>query len=114
MEENQILNTPLQKKGGMSEENKIFLDLLMRLIAEGKIQLYSPSSLLNQDVYQKLDEQKQGNADFEAVNLLSAVREIKDLHDAGFTETFQMENSVDRLRETKERIEGVGGDLFII
>lgn len=114
MEENQLLNTPLKKDDGVNREDKTFLDLVISLITEGKIDLYKPSSLLNNAVYDLLDEMKQGQADLEAVNLLSAVRELKDLYDAGFTNTFQMENLVHRLRETKERIEESGGDLFII
>jgi len=114
MEENQILNTPLKNDAAMTQENRKFLSLLIKLIEDEKIELHTPDTLLNHEVYDKLDELKQGQVDLAAVNLLAVIREIKDLYDAGFIETFQMENLVHRLKETKESIEESGGDLFLI
>lgn len=109
----QELNAPLADSG-VAQKNQEFLDLMLKLIEDGKIDLYKPATLINHEVYDKLSEEKQGKADLEAVNLLSAIREIKGLYDAEYQDTYQMQNLVDRVRNTKERLEEEGGDLFII
>ncbi len=97
-----------------STKNDAFLKKLISMIDDGKIDTLKPDTLINHAVYDILDELKQGNADIEALNLLSAIRDIYGLYKAGFENSFQMENLVERLRTTKERIEEVGGDLFVI
>lgn len=108
-----MLNTPTTDPTGAGDENQKFMELVIRLINEGKINLYRPSSLFNESFYESLSDDLKSRADIEAMNLLNAIREMKDLHDAGFKDTYQMENLVERIRITKERIER-GGDLFII
>ena len=110
------LNQPLKdvQSSGQGQSHQDFLSLLLGLIEEGKIDVHKPASLINFEVYDKLDELKQGKVDLEAVNLTNAIREIKDLHDAGFSDTYQMQNNVLRVKATKERLETEGGDLFII
>ena len=61
----------------------------------------------------KLDEEAQGKVDMEAVNLLAAIREMQGLHESGNQNSYQMENLVERVRNTKERLEK-SADLFII
>lgn len=107
------LNTPLRDDSARSPEDKEFLALIIRLIEEGKINLYRPSSLINQVVYDGLPAEKRGQVDFEAMNLLAAIREIKGLNDAGFQDTYQLWYLVEKLRLTKERLE-TAQDLFII
>jgi hypothetical protein len=106
------LNEPLKYNG--SSQNKDFLEMLVKLINEGKIQIYKPDTLINHEVYDKLDQTAQGKADYEAVNMLMVIREIKGLYAAGYKETYQIDNLVERLRVSKERLEVQGGDLFII
>ena len=88
--------------------------MIIKLINEGKIALHNPDTLINHDVYDKLSTEKQSKIEMEAFNLLTAIRDIKDLYDAGYKDTFQILNDVERLRLTKERLEELGGDLFII
>lgn len=108
------LNIPLKLGAGIDPEDQRFLEMLMSYIADGKIDLYKPDSLVNSEVYEKLDHSSKGKVDIEAVNMLSAIRNIKDLHDAGYGDTYQTQNLVYRLRISKERLEEVGGNLFII
>ncbi|MBD3360976.1 hypothetical protein GF366_04210 [Candidatus Peregrinibacteria bacterium] len=108
------LNKPLSDPIGISRENHDFLEKIVDLIEKEKIDLYKPETLINREYYDKLTEREQGKADFEAVNLLSALREIKDLYDLGKIDTYQMQNLLERIRNTKERLEEEGGDLFII
>ncbi len=108
------LNKPLEVKGGIKDENKKFLEFVVGLVNEGKIDLFTPHSLINDSVYNTLPEQKQGEVDLEAVNTLAAIRNIKGLYDAGHAESYQMENLVEKLRTTKEKFENELGDVFII
>lgn len=108
------LNIPLKLGSVIDPKDQKFLETLMSLIADGKIDLYKPDSLTNTGVYEKLDHSSKGKVDIEAVNMLSAIRNIKDLHDAGYGDTYQIQNLVYRLRISKERLEEIGGDLFII
>ena len=108
------LNTPLRLDSAISAKDQEFLAMLMEFIASEKINLYRPESLLNSQVYDKLGREAQGKVDIEAVNMLAAIRAIKDLHDAGFGNTYQTQNLVYRLRVSKERLEEIGGNLFII
>lgn len=110
----EMLNNPVANGSGMSDEDRQFMNLVLNFVNEGKIELYTPSSLLNNAVYDALTDEVKSKADMEAMNLLTAIREMKDLHDANFTETYQMESLVHRLRLTKERFEEAGGDIFII
>ena len=113
-EAQKLLNTPLVMAQPMNDQDQQFLNTIIGLVNSGKINLYGPSTLINHNVYDKLSSDKQGKVDFEAINLLGAIREIKDLNDHGFGQTFQINNLVERLRMTKERLESEGGDLFII
>lgn len=107
-----LLNQPIAHHN--EAEDEAFLDLVLGLIGTKKIDLYKPSSLLNEAVYGAASDEARRKADFEAVQMIATVREIKDLCDHGFRESFQVENLVYRLRVTKERLEEAGGDLFII
>ena len=108
------LNTPLEKPNGLGVDDKDFLDLVLSIIDDGKIDLYKPSSIINNNVYKGLNAEDQGKVDLEAINLLSAIRDIKGLCDNGDRDSFQVENLVERLKNTKERLENESGDLFII
>lgn len=110
----ETLNTPLADPTGLSQQNQKFLKMVMDLIKKKKIDLHNPETLINHKIYDKLPKKQQGKTDLEAVNLLAAIREIKDLYDGGFTKSYQMHNVVDRVRDTKERLEIKKGDVFII
>ena len=109
------LNTPLQDSTGkLDGKDQEFLNLVISLIDDEKINLYQPATLMNSEIYDKLDDMAKGEVDLEAMNMLAGIREMKDLYDNGFQETYQMANLVHRLRLTKERLEEIGGDVFII
>lgn len=108
------LNAPLKLQQLIDGEEMAFLEMVVSLVNEGKIVLWNPDTLINHVVYDKLTAEQQGKTDLEAVNLLSTIREIKGLYDMGAIETYQMNNLVERLKATKERLEISGGDIFII
>ncbi len=110
----QMLNKPVEHPEDLEPQDKEFLEMLMAKIDKGEIDLYRPSTLLNMPVYEKLTEAARGKADFDALNLLGAIREIRKLWAAGERNTYQIEYLTHRIRLTKERLEEIGGDIYII
>ena len=108
------INKPLKDASGLSPEDKEFLDLIMRLVKEGKIELHTPSSLINHTVYDNISDEARGKADQNTVTMLARIRDINDLMTHHPEVTFQVQNLVHQLRLQKERLEEAGGDLFII
>jgi len=108
------MGKPLKDDTGINPDDQSFLQLLVEKIEKKEIDLYAPSSLLNEELYDGLDEQAQGKADYNALNLLSTIRQIYNLWKLGERETYQIQNLVHQVRITKERLEEIGGDIFII
>ncbi|PKL36695.1 hypothetical protein CVV38_02205 [Candidatus Peregrinibacteria bacterium HGW-Peregrinibacteria-1] len=109
-----MLNAPVVDPNGSSLKDKEFLTFLIGLIDSGKVDLYKPESLINKPLYDTFDQKVQGEIDLEAINLLSALRDIEGLYKSGNVDSFQIENLVERVWNTKNRIENVSGDIFII
>ncbi len=107
-----MLNQPLSG-GSMSGEDQAFLNLILGKIEDKTINLYSPSSLLNNAVYDALPEMDKGKADQNAVVLLTRIREIYNLTQISKEPSYQLVNMVDSLRLIKNRMEE-HGDLFVI
>jgi hypothetical protein len=108
------LNQPLGYEGNMEGEDTKFLQTLITLIEKKQINLYQPGSLINSPVYDKLSKQDQAKAEMDAYNMLATIREIYRLSQSGGQNTYQMENLVHKIRTTKERLEEIGGDIFIV
>lgn len=113
-ETQQMLNNPIEHPKALDPKEQEFLAMLMDKVDKGEINLYRPSTLLNFDVYDKLTEESKGKADYEAMNLLGTIREIRKLWNLGYRNTYQIENLTHRIRVAKERLEEVGGDIYII
>lgn len=110
----QMLNKPMEHPETLDPKDEEFLAMLMDKIEKGEIDLYRPSTLLNMPVYEKLSEAAKGKADFDALNLLGTIRQIRKLWLAGERNTYQIENLTHQIRLTKERLEEIGGDIYII
>jgi len=110
----QMLNNPTEHPQGLDPEDTKFLTMVMEKIDKGEIDLYRPSTLLNYPVYDKLSEEQKGKADYDAMNLLGTIREIRKLWNLGFRNTYQIEYMAHSIRVTKERLEEIGGDIYII
>ena len=107
-----MLNTP-SKTGSWSDEEQVFLNDLMAKVDAGTIQLYGPSSLLNQAVYDKLTPEAQGKADLNAMNMIAKIREIVSLMKLYNEPNDIVKNLVESLLADKKRLEEAG-DIFII
>lgn len=108
------LNDPLVNPKGLSAEDQNFLNLVVSKVEKGEINLMQPSSLINHAIYDQLPEDKQGKVDFDAMNLLTTLRNIYDLWKMYQQPTFQIENLVHQVRLTKERLEEISGDVYVI
>ncbi|MBI5413782.1 hypothetical protein HZA42_05545 [Candidatus Peregrinibacteria bacterium] len=108
------LNEPLVKPTGISPENQAFLNMVLDKVDRGQINLLMPSTLINHAIYDQLPPEKQGKVDFDAVNLLTTLRNIYDLWKIDKQPTFQIENMVHQVRVTKERLEEISGDVYVI
>ncbi|MBT4917118.1 hypothetical protein HON58_01645 [Candidatus Peregrinibacteria bacterium] len=108
------LNAPISDPTGVDKKDEEFFEIVSGLVKDGKINLYQPSTLLNKPVYEKLSEDAQGKIDLKAINLLAALRQIMDLSEAGFSDSYQIQNQVEAFRHTKRRAEEESGDVFII
>ncbi len=108
------LNQPTAHPEGLDPKDQEFLGMVMEKIDKGEIDLYRPATLLNLAVYEKLSEEGKGKADFDAVNLLTSIREVRKLWVMEHTGSYQIENMIHRIRMTKERLEDLGGDIYII
>lgn len=108
------LGKPLKDESGVNPQDMEFLQMLVQKIEDKEIDLHTPSTLLNEVVYGQLSEEAQGKADYNALTLLSTIRQIYTLWQAGEKETYQIQNLVHQVRVTKERLEEIGGDIYII
>lgn len=107
-----MLNKPLAANSWTDEE-QAFLNDLMAKVEAGSIGLYQPSTLLNAAVYEQLSPEAQGKADFNAMNMLSKIREIVSLMKLVTEPNYQIKNLVESLFENKKGLESAG-DIFII
>lgn len=108
------LNEPLVNPNGLSPEDQAFLDLVVSKVEKSEINLMTPSSLINHAIYDQLPPEKQGKVDFDAVNLATTLRNIYGLWKAYQQPTFQIANLVHQVRLTKERLEEISGDVYVI
>lgn len=109
-----LLNTPLEKAGGLDSEDQQFLDSVLRKVEKGEIQLFTPSSLLNHKVYDALPPEKKSVVDMQSFSVLAVLREMVNLWNAYKTVTFQLQNLIHKVRLTKEKFEKEIGDVFVI
>lgn len=108
------LNNPLPLEGMLDPKDEAFLQQILQKIDKNEINLFTPSSLINNQVYDKLTPQEQAKVDMEAFSTLAALREITGLWKAGKSTTYQLQNLLHKVRLTKEKFEREEGDVFII
>jgi hypothetical protein len=106
------LNTPLAG-GQLDPEDIVFKELLLKLVEEKKIEMYRPSSLINDAVYQTLLPEQKAKAEYHATAMLTKIRNIVKLHKADMDTNYQEQNLIHSLRLGKEQLEKENGDIFI-
>ncbi|MCD6109810.1 hypothetical protein J7J83_03570 [bacterium] len=109
-----MINKPQTDPTGVNATDAQYIQTVISLINEGKIDLHTPSTLMKNEIYHNIDDKAKGLADINAVTLLNDLRQMKKLYDLGNTQSFQIQNLINRIRNTKERIEKTCGDVYII
>lgn len=113
-------NAPAADPTGLDDDVQEFLETTMNLVYDGKVDVYKPSSLLNEPEYNKLGHEAQGLADQTAMVFCGKMREIKALMDISGGErsyaepTYQIQHLVKELKFHKEQFENEHGDVFVI
>jgi len=113
-ETQETLNKPLVSPEEISKEDEKFLEMVIKMIGDGRIDLYKTSSLMNLPIYNKLTPKAKAQAELDALNLLNTLRQIYKLYQSKLTDTYQFKNMLNQFRLTKERIEEEAGDIYII
>ena len=113
-EAQKIVNTPVENPNGLGTDDASLAELISKLVDDGKINLYRPSSLLNQDVYDKLDDAKKAKIDKMSFNMLTTVRDIYNYYKSAYSNnSYQFENMLHKFRILKEETEAECGDVYI-
>lgn len=112
-ETQKMINADL-KAEQYSPEDQAFVDHILKLVNNGQIKLHEPSSLINAAVYAQLPPEAQGKADLNAMNMLAKVRQIVTLSKTYEFPTYQMISLVAGLRQNKENLEQVSGDIYVL
>jgi hypothetical protein len=110
------LNKPISDdKSQLSSEDKAFLEDLMKKIEAGEINLLTPSSIINQKVYDTLDGEKKARTEIFIQASLATIRNIKSFYDSDHTnDSYMMANMLHELRLKKETLEKEIGDVLKI
>lgn len=110
----QMINKPQMDPTGVDATDAEYLEEIVKLINDGKLDLHVPNTLMKNEIYDSLDDKSKGLADMSAVSLLNDLRQMKKLYDMDDKESFQIQNLIQRIRNIKERIEEKCGDVYVI
>lgn len=114
-EDEQIaLGKPSKLEQLNASQVQTYLKFLEGLLSERKINLVTPSSLINQANYVNLSELDQGRVDMAAGVLAGYLRALQGLLEREEHEAFQTEYTVQMIWKYKEKYEREMGDIFII
>ena len=110
------LNKPFSDSStSLDEADKAFLDDLMGKIDSGDINLLSPSSILNESVYEGLPGEDKVKADLFIQSILFVLRQIHDFYASeNSNDSDMMISMVKELRLKKETLENEVGDVLKI
>jgi len=111
-----MLNKPFSDSStSLSEEDKTFLDNLIKKVESEEIKLLSPSSILNEEVYNSLYGEKQAQADMFINSTLFVIRQVFDFYKSDHpNDSDMMISMVQELRHKKETLEQELGDVLKI
>ena len=111
-----MLNKPWSDpKTALSAEDKAFLDTLIKHIESGEIKLHTPSSILNQSVYDQLSGEQKAKTEFWISATIALIRQVNDFYHSEFDNNSDMMISmVKELRAKKETLEKEIGDVLKI
>lgn len=111
-----MLNKPWSdEKTSLSTEDKTFLDALIKNIENGEIKLHTPSSIINQTVYDQLSGANKAKTELWINATIALIRQVNDFYHSEFDNNSDMMISmVKELRAKKETLEKEIGDVLKI
>ncbi len=109
-----IVNIPPVNPNGINETDQEYLKKVMDMIDTRKINLLAPRTLLNIDIYEKLDPQQELKVDMNTQALMARLREIHTLWQLDEVFTYQIQNLIASVRDIKSRVEEDCGDVYVI
>lgn len=112
----QTLNTPKSDETSkLSLQDKSFLENLIGKVKSGEINLLQPSSVINQQVYEKLDGPHKAKTEQFIAATLFTLRQIVDFYNNPHSnDSYQMLNLLQGFRFKKETLEKEIGDVLKI
>ncbi len=104
-EEQKKMGTPVS--GSMGDEHRNFLKKVFELVDGNAVDLYNPQSLLNEDIYNSLDETWRDKSDLTLINVANQLRRIQEFRLSADTpdESPQLQAMIEELWQMKQRIE---------
>lgn len=108
------MNTPTIDPDGIDVSDEQYLEIIMKMIDGGKINLMDPRSLLNLNIYEKLNPQQEYKVDMNTQIIMARLRDISDLWKRGEKKTYQMKGLIASLRQAESRVEQDCGNVFVI
>ncbi len=100
--------------GDMSAQSTEFLQTVLAMIKDGKIDPNQPESFINKDVYDALDQEWKAKADLASINIAHQLQRIKEFYESDKTPNAspQLETMIASLWQMKQRIEEKA-DVFV-
>jgi hypothetical protein len=94
-------------KGKMDKKHNDFMQTVIKLIDNKKIDIDDPLTFLKSDVYEKLDDEWQDRTDIALVNIADQLRLINEFYRSKETpeESPQLQTMVEQLWQMKQKIE---------
>ena len=89
-----MINKPQMDPTGVDASDAQYLEAIIKLVEDGRIDLHTPRTLMKNEIYENLDDKRKGIADINAVSLLNDLRQMKKLYDTGDKESFQIQNLI--------------------
>ena len=111
-----MLNKPWSdSKTSLSKEDMAFLDSLIKKIESEEIKLHTPSSIINQAVYDQLSGENKAKTEIWIGATIALIRQLNDFYHSAFDNNSDMMISmVKELRMKKETLEKEIGDVLKI
>ncbi len=108
------LNEPLKDQTGFNEGHEDFLNMIIKKIENGELDVHNAQTLYNHAVYDNLNEEEKEKADLTAINLISTIRQLESIWKLDKKPTFQIQNIVETIFQMKSKFEDEHGDVYII
>ncbi|KKP39181.1 MAG: hypothetical protein UR28_C0009G0005 [Candidatus Peregrinibacteria bacterium GW2011_GWF2_33_10] len=110
----QKMNTPPLDPDGGDLTDQQYLGIIMKMVESKKINLMNQNTLLNLEIYEKLNPQQTVKVDMNTQVIMFRLREIHNLWKSDSSMTYQMKHLITELRQIESRVEQECGNVYVI